>query len=103
MAMDVIIAAPQASASVDTATKEVKKMAVAVPDDIGHMETEAEKAARIEEVKKTMEMINQEEPRWVAGMAMWQVSLAARRRDRLCCMLFARQAGLVSTAFERAW
>ncbi|KAI7840718.1 hypothetical protein COHA_005534 [Chlorella ohadii] len=57
-------AAPAAAppASVEAATKEVKKMAVAEDSDV-LLETEAQREARHAEVRKTLEEVNKEDPR----------------------------------------
>ena len=60
-------AAPAAAAGpsspAEAVAKDVKKVVLAGPSD--EVETEEQKAARIEEVKRTMEEINKEDPRWV--------------------------------------
>lgn len=56
-----LCAAPAPSAG-DVAAKDVKRVNIAGADD-GQVETEEQKAARIEDVKKTLEEINKEDPR----------------------------------------
>lgn len=61
-------AAP-ALAPVEAATKEVKKMAVSGSgDDDVLLETPAQREARVADVKKTLEELNADDPRWPVGV-----------------------------------